>query len=259
MSYYIISDQHFGAWAKRDEPRITQLEQFVTFLLQQDNPTLVIAGDFFDFWISYRDLVRTEYLPILFQLKRLTEASIPVIYIRGNHDFMNMDLLHTLYGITVVDTQYLLHVNNALIAIEHGDRVKFSVKHSVVNRILWSPFAQFLYRLLPPDWAIPFALQVAHLSRKKNCASSQDEETSALYQQILRSRHKDQGVSVSIIGHVHYKALEKDADGWIYANAGTWLKAPTFLRVEDTSIALCEVGDEGACTVLRQEQIRQLK
>lgn len=259
MVYYILSDQHFGAWKSSDAQKLRQWELFVDYLLMQSSSTLILAGDFFDFWISYSDLVRTAYLPVLSQFKRLSDAGISVVYVRGNHDFMSMDLLRTLYGVVIVDDQYTLEFTSGRVLIEHGDRVVFSLKHSIINRILWSPFSQFLYRLIPPNWAIPIALRVAHLSRARNCTKSQDLETSIRYRDIVRKRDVAQDIAVSIIGHVHYRALEKSDEGWIFANPGTWLKAPTFLRLQEDVIELCELNSSGNSRVLKREQIQSSK
>lgn len=235
---------------------ILQWEQFVDYLLSQKSPTLIIAGDFFDFWISYRDLIRTEYLPILSQFKRLTDADVSLVYVRGNHDFMSMDLLHALYGVTVVDHQYRLSLNWGDALIEHGDRLRFSVKHSLVNRVLWSPISHFLYRLIPANWAIALALKVAHVSRKRNSVKCQDGTTSSLYKELLEKRDAFDGVKLSIIGHVHHSALETSGDGWIYANPGTWLKAPTFLCVTDEAVSLHELESSSTASLLKQVQIQ---
>ena len=44
--------------------------------------------------------------------------------------------------------------------------------------------------------------------------------------------------SLLVFGHSHVAALERDAGGGVYANAGRWLDAPTFLRVTPERIEL---------------------
>ena len=50
----------------------------------------------------------------------------------------------------------------------------------------------------------------------------------------------DPSVDLVIYGHSHVSALERSADGSVYANAGSWMTKPTFLRVDERRIALME-------------------
>jgi len=43
-----------------------------------------------------------------------------------------------------------------------------------------------------------------------------------------------------IFGHSHVAALERAASGGVYANAGSWMSRPTFLRVDSERVALME-------------------
>ena len=50
----------------------------------------------------------------------------------------------------------------------------------------------------------------------------------------------DSGLELLIYGHSHVAALERMPSGNIYANAGSWLDAPTYLLVTPERIALRE-------------------
>lgn len=253
-SIYVLSDQHFGTLKGNDSPNLQFWNTFVSQLLNEPSCTLIIAGDFFDFWISYRDLVRSSYVEILAGFKKLHTVGVTVVYVRGNHDFMDMSHL-TEYGVRIVDKEYLFKHNGYMIHVEHGDRLRFTLKHSIVNAVLWSPLSQFLYKLLPANWAIPFALWVAHKSRKRNISKGQDLEASNRYKEIVHKRDPEKGISVTIIGHVHYAALVQESSGWIYANPGSWLKAPTFLVIADDTISLFSLLDnkEGRKVILKRK------
>lgn len=195
-------------------------------------------------------MVRTEYIEILATFRKLREAGITVVYVRGNHDFMDMSLLSKEYGIQIEDHSCELTLGSKKVRIQHGDRLKFSVKHSIVNRILWSPLSQWLYRLLPVDFAIALALRVAHVSRKSNMNKSQDKKCSKKYKDLAKSRDVRDGIALSVIGHVHYADLVQE-DGWIFANAGTWLKEPTLLELNSTGIALKELDSSGVPSITK--------
>ena len=59
----------------------------------------------------------------------------------------------------------------------------------------------------------------------------------------------DPSVELLIFGHSHVAALERAPQGSVYANAGSWMTRPTFLRVDEHRIALMEwTGSaEGEC------------
>jgi len=50
----------------------------------------------------------------------------------------------------------------------------------------------------------------------------------------------DRDVDLLIYGHSHVPALERMPTGNVYANAGSWLDAPTYLFVTPERIALRE-------------------
>ena len=59
----------------------------------------------------------------------------------------------------------------------------------------------------------------------------------------------DASVDLVIYGHSHVSALERSSAGGVYANAGSWMTRPTFLRVDERRITLLEwTGSaEGDC------------
>ena len=48
----------------------------------------------------------------------------------------------------------------------------------------------------------------------------------------------DPSLELLIYGHSHVAALERVSNGNVYANAGSWLDAPTFLAITPERIAL---------------------
>jgi UDP-2,3-diacylglucosamine pyrophosphatase LpxH len=52
-----------------------------------------------------------------------------------------------------------------------------------------------------------------------------------------------------IYGHSHVAALERSSGGGVYANAGSWMTQPTYLRVDEHRVALMQWNDsaQGEC------------
>ena len=55
--------------------------------IKADNGTLVIGGDFFDFWFDYGKKQPPGYDDILNQLDRLSANGVDIHYVLGNHDY----------------------------------------------------------------------------------------------------------------------------------------------------------------------------
>jgi predicted phosphodiesterase len=54
---------------------------------------------------------------------------------------------------------------------------------------------------------------------------------------------EDRSLDLLIFGHSHVAALEKSPGGGVFANAGSWLDAPTYLRITGERIELMSARD----------------
>jgi hypothetical protein len=54
----------------------------------------------------------------------------------------------------------------------------------------------------------------------------------------LRASQADTALDLVVFGHSHVATLERLPDGTAYANPGSWLDAPTFLRITADRISL---------------------
>ena len=54
----------------------------------------------------------------------------------------------------------------------------------------------------------------------------------------MRELEAEKDLDLLIYGHSHVATLEQAASGGVFANAGSWLDAPTYLRVTPESIEL---------------------
>jgi predicted phosphodiesterase len=54
---------------------------------------------------------------------------------------------------------------------------------------------------------------------------------------------QDPSIDLLIFGHSHVAALEKSPTGGVFANAGSWLDAPTYLRITSERIELMSANE----------------
>ena len=92
------------------------------------------------------------------------------------------------------------------------------------------------YGMLHPDIASRLAMGSSHTSR----SYAPRDEGRGLRAVAEQELARDPSLELLIYGHSHVAALERMASGNVYANAGSWLDAPTYLVVTPEQIVLRE-------------------
>ncbi|MDE3129366.1 MAG: hypothetical protein KGL38_15255, partial [Gemmatimonadota bacterium] len=88
---------------------------------------------------------------------------------------------------------------------------------------------------LHPDLATAIAGGSSHASR----SYAARDGGAGLRAVAARRLAAEPDLALVLYGHSHVPALERMRPGGVYANAGSWLDAPTFLRITPERIALC--------------------
>ncbi|MFC1853312.1 metallophosphoesterase [candidate division CSSED10-310 bacterium] len=115
---FIISDLHLGSGSKFD--RFNKAAKLVRLLkvIEKLNATLIINGDFFDFWQATPKNVFIKYREILWELIRIKR----VILIVGNHDSWLENFNHQRFLMPNISVMPSYHDPGNNIYIEHGHR-----------------------------------------------------------------------------------------------------------------------------------------
>jgi UDP-2,3-diacylglucosamine hydrolase len=236
MSIYFVSDFHFGEGAPSAEAR--KLQIFDSFLkkIESDLEHLVILGDLFDFWFEYRDLIPKRNLGVLFRLRELIDAGIPVTYVSGNHDHWLGDFLNSEIGITVVGDKLELETPNGKILAMHGDGLaKSDWKYRLLKKVLRNRFCIALYRLWPPSLAFWLAKVAANSSRRHSVRRPRER---FLEQYRDYARHVlDQGYFAFVCGHTHHPEFQR-FNNYYYVNSGDWLTHFSYVRFAEGEFQL---------------------
>jgi UDP-2,3-diacylglucosamine hydrolase len=104
----------------------------------------------------------------------------------------------------------------------------------MLRRVLRHPWAIRAFRWLHPDFGTRLATHSSHASRTYG-ARDQGRGLAKIASETLASRRD---LELLIYGHSHVPALMRAGTGGVYANAGSWLDAPTFLRLTNERIEL---------------------
>ena len=100
--YYIISDNHFSM--KNDEKEASRRNKLFSIfkkIKQNGKGSLIIGGDFFDYWFEYKYEIPKGYETILSALKDLNEHNIEIHYVLGNHDYWDFGYLSQMTGMKI--------------------------------------------------------------------------------------------------------------------------------------------------------------
>lgn len=231
---YIFSDAHLGFAPATVEQAI------ISFLRHAEKHagSLVINGDLFEFWFEWRTVIPRRGFRALAALADVVDAGVPVLMIAGNHDCWGGEVLREDVGVTYHVGPWVGDIGGWRTRIEHGDglRPKEDKRYRALRSVLRNPLAIRSFRWLHPDFATRLA---THSSSASRSYSARDGGR-GLHDAASRAATANPALDLVVFGHSHVPSIATLDTGAVYANAGSWLDQPTFLRVTDDRIALRE-------------------
>ena len=233
---YFISDLHFGAKSEDKKRAEFVFENFCNALTNTDE--LCILGDFFDFWIEYSSVVPTEFAEIYSILLNTVKRGVKINLVRGNHDFFRGKFLKTL-GIKVFDKRFNFEHNGKKFVCTHGDEIKGGPARFFLRLVMRNTICQFLYKLLPPFFAIGLMKTLSEISRKKNVNNVNTPLRKEKYRNSAFNFADKKRCNVLIAGHSHICDLAERGKK-IYGNCGLWSEKPTYIEISEKKILLKE-------------------
>jgi UDP-2,3-diacylglucosamine hydrolase len=229
---YVISDMHLGF----ANPAVER--DLLRFLrrLHGRAASLVVNGDLFEFWFEWRTVIPRGSFRVLSALADLRESGTPILMIAGNHDCWGGSVLREDVGVDYHVGPWEGALAGWRCRIEHGDglRPREDRRYRLLRRVLRHPMAIAAFRWIHPDLGTALATRSSHASRSYG-ARDQGRGLARIASETLASR-KD--LELLIYGHSHVSALSRVESGAVYANAGSWLDDPTYLRVSESRIEL---------------------
>jgi UDP-2,3-diacylglucosamine hydrolase len=240
---YIVSDAHLGVASPQIE------RSFVSFLrgLAGEAASLIINGDLFDFWFEWKTVIPRRSFRALAALAEIRDAGVDILWVAGNHDCWGGEILREDVGVDYIVGPWNGNLAGWNVRIEHGDglRDREDRGYRMIRPVMRHPLAIRAFRAIHPDWAS----KLAHGSSNASRTYRARDEGRGLRSLAQRQLEKDRDLDLLVYGHSHVPALERMDSGGVFANAGSWLDAPTFLRLTDEAIELREWDGsaQGAC------------
>jgi UDP-2,3-diacylglucosamine hydrolase len=239
----IVSDAHLGVASPQIE------RSFVSFLrgLAGEASSLIINGDLFDFWFEWKTVIPRRSFRALAALADLKDAGMEILWVAGNHDCWGGEVLREDVGLNYIIGPWEGEIAGWRVRIEHGDglRDREDRGYRMIRPVMRHPIAIRAFRMLHPDWASKVAQGSSNASRTYRARDEGRGLRAYAKQELIKAKDLD----LLVYGHSHVPTLERMDSGGVFGNAGSWLDAPTYLRLTDEAVELrkWDGSPQGAC------------
>jgi UDP-2,3-diacylglucosamine hydrolase len=229
---YVFSDAHLGFAPREVHDRVLSFLRHCRHAAQ----SVVINGDLFEFWFEWKTVIPRSSYRVLAAMTDLREAGIPVMMMAGNHDCWGGDVLTTDVGADYRMDPWEGRIGHWSARLEHGDglRPKEDRGYRALRTVLRNPWAIRAFRWLHPDLATRLAGGSSNASR----SYAPRDRGQGLLESAKRELSARPDLELLIYGHSHVPALVRISPTQVYANAGSWLDQPTFIRITDDRVSL---------------------
>jgi len=235
----VVADAHLGVTPPAVE------EALLEFLHQAPTmgDSLLVNGDLFDFWFSYKRVIPREGFAVAAALASLRKR-MPVVMTGGNHDRWGDDFWNRDLGIEFVPMETTLTVGERRILAIHGDGL--TEEHwsaQLMHRITRHPATIATWRSLHPDlgfWVVDkMSRFLGNTTRDPKVL-----ETVAARQRDWAARRlqADPALGGIVMGHTHRPAMEDIYPGRTYVNPGAWMDGYKYAVITETGARLKSFG-----------------
>ena len=120
---YIISDNHFLLEKNVIEEKRRQKLFKLFSKIKKSGGTLILGGDFFDFWVQSYYSIPNFYDDILDEISMLTKNKIEIHLVAGNHDYWDFGFFKKKFKAKFYKNDFEFKINGKSILVTHGDGV----------------------------------------------------------------------------------------------------------------------------------------
>lgn len=225
----------FLADAHLFQPEDRNYQRLIAFLHEQQGQvrTLYLLGDIFKFWLGYRHVVFSPYVPILEALRQIRESGTAIVYVEGNHDYLIGPYFRETLGCTILPDGGEVVIDGRRVYLAHGDLVNPADRsYRMLRWVLRSPLARALMQVVPPDvvWGIS---RWGSAQSQKGHARNRERWSPEPLLISHAQPHFAAGCEVVITGHFHVPICRQD-EGKTLIGLGDW--------IDQYSYAVCEDG-----------------
>lgn len=227
----VISDVHLGTFG-------SQAGKLLAYLRSVSPRTLVLNGDFIDFWQFSKYYWPAAHMQVLEKIRDYIEEGVQVYYLTGNHD----DLLRRFTSSRLLQFQVLdelvLDLDGRKAWFIHGDVFDITMQSRFLTRLGAFSYAAVgllnrgMNLLVKPLTGRPVRFSKALKQWVKKRVRSVDD-----FQQKAIDIAWEKRYDFVVCGHNHLPEIrtvgEREGHRLVYLNSGDWMESLTALEYDE--------------------------
>ena len=231
----VVSDAHLGAASPDDGGAFLDFLDTVPSL----GDCLLVNGDLFDFWFSYRRVIPRAGFQVTAALASLRRR-LPVVMTGGNHDRWGDSFWQSDAGIEYSPGGLRFEVGTTGVLALHGDGLAEEHRSAVLmHKITKHPLTAGAFRLLHPD----FGFWLVDRMSRRLADSTRDPAVldRAQVRQAAWAAARmaaEPGLGLLIMSHTHRPETAQLFPGRHYLNPGAWVEGRRYAVASPSGIEL---------------------
>lgn len=225
---YFVSDCHFGVPTPEESRKREKL--FIQWLneIQHDAKEIYIMGDLFEFWFEYKTVIQKGHVRLFGKLAKITDAGIPIIFFRGNHDVWAFNYLKEELNIQIYPDTLIRKFNGKKFFLGHGDGLGDGDNgYKFLKKVFRNKFNQWLFRWLHPDIGTAMGMYWSNKSRVANVNYGLEKVNQAGLDRLkgfcLEELKSNPDIDYFIFGHIHKPEITELNGKAKYVSIGDWI------------------------------------
>ena len=215
----VLADAHIGSAPAEAEAALLEFLDAAQSLGEE----LLLLGDLFEFWFTYRRVIPRRAFSVAAAVARLA-ARFPVAMVGGNHDRWGETFWAAETGVRYAPRELLLETGGRRLLALHGDGLtERPGRVSLVHRVIGHGAVSAAFRMIHPDLGMRIVDRVAPWLGE----GQQDAETkrrgAARQQRWAEARlEADPSLDAIVMAHTHVAGIHEGARGRFFLNPGAW-------------------------------------
>ena len=227
---FFITDSHLGSGAD-SRKRECDMVQWLT-AIEPEARTVIMLGDIFDFWFTYKYAVPRGYVRLLGKMAQMVDSGIEFHFFIGNHDMWLFDYLEKEIGVTMHTEPEEMVIDGKHFLMGHGDGMDNGDRHyNFLKRVFRSRLNQWLFAGIHPNIGFPLANRWSANSRRKHSLLANSylgDDKEAIFQYCTRRQKENIAAELPpydffLFGHRHTPVCRPIGDA-MYVNVGNWIE-----------------------------------
>ena len=247
---FFVTDAHLGSGAdsrRREADLVRWLDA-----VAPEAKRIVMLGDIFDFWFTYRRAVPRGFVRLLGKMAELVDSGIELHFFIGNHDMWMFDYLEREVGVVMHGEPTAFEWEGRHFLLGHGDGLDRSDrKYLFLKRVFRSRFNQWLFAGIHPNIGFPVALRWSANSRRRHSLKDNGylgDDKESIYQYCRQRQQAAQAQGLVpfdyfLFGHRHTPVCRPLGDA-AYINVGNWIENRDYAVFDGSKVRLCSFAAE---------------